>query len=90
MEDYLKFKKMITPIIIQIVFWVGIAGVVIASLFMMFSDGGFFFGLLMLIFGPIAIRMYTEIMILIFNMNDFLREISETLTDIKGVLQKNG
>jgi len=35
MEDYLKFRKMITPTIIQILFWVGVAGAVLGALVMM-------------------------------------------------------
>ena len=35
MEDFLKFRKMITPVIIQVLFWVGVAGTVIAALVMM-------------------------------------------------------
>ena len=31
MEDFLKFRKMITPVIIQVLFWVGVAGTVIAA-----------------------------------------------------------
>ena len=32
MGDFLKFRKMITPVIIQILFWIGAAGMVIAGL----------------------------------------------------------
>ena len=32
MEDFLKFRKMITPVIIQILFWVGVGISVIAGL----------------------------------------------------------
>ena len=40
MEDFIKFRKMITPLIIQILFWVGVAGTVIAALVMMGSSFG--------------------------------------------------
>lgn len=32
MQDFLKFKKMITPIIIQILFWIGALACVIGGL----------------------------------------------------------
>ena len=32
MDDFLKFRKMITPTIIQILFWVGVAGTIIGAL----------------------------------------------------------
>jgi len=40
MQDFIKFRKMITPLIIQILFWVGVAGTVIAALVMMGSSFG--------------------------------------------------
>ena len=32
MEDFLKFRKMFTPVIIQILFWIGVGVSVIAGL----------------------------------------------------------
>ena len=88
MEDFLKFRKMITPVIIQVLFWVGVAGTVIAALVMMatsFSSSGggaqFLGGLVMLVLGPVVVRIYCELLILFFRMN-------ETLTDIKNGLEK--
>ena len=88
MDDFLKFRKMITPAIIQILFWVGVAGSVIAGLVIMGTSfnsyyggvGVFLSGLLMtLVFGPVVVRIYCELLILFFRMN-------ETLTDIKNEL----
>jgi len=89
MEDFIKFRKMITPVIIQILFWVGVAGSILGGLVTMFMsfnayNGGamvFVGGLAMIIFGPIAVRIYCELLILLFRMN-------ETLTDIKTSLAK--
>jgi len=89
MEDFLKFRKMITPVIIQVLFWVGVAGTVIAALVVMAmsfgSSGGgaaqFLGGLVMLVLGPVVVRIYCELLILFFRMN-------ETLTDIKNGLEK--
>jgi hypothetical protein len=89
MEDFLKFRKMITPVIIQVLFWVGVAGTVIAALVVMAlsfgSSGGgaaqFLGGLVMLVVGPVVVRIYCELLILFFRMN-------ETLTDIKNGLAK--
>ena len=89
MEDFLKFRKMITPTIIQILFWVGVAGTVIAALVTMAmsfgSYGGgavsFLGGLVMLVLGPVFVRIYCELLILFFRMN-------ETLTEIKNGLSK--
>ncbi|MCJ7520415.1 MAG: DUF4282 domain-containing protein [Anaerolineaceae bacterium] len=89
MEDFLKFRKMITPVIIQVLFWVGVAGTVIAALVVMAmsfgSHGGgaaqFLGGLVMLVLGPVVVRIYCELLILFFRMN-------ETLTEIKNNLAK--
>jgi hypothetical protein len=89
MEDFLQFRKMITPIIIQILFWVGVAVAVIGALVVMamsFSSSGggaiqFLGGLVMLVVGPVIVRVYCELLILFFRMN-------ETLTEIKNGLAK--
>ena len=89
MEDYLKFRKMITPTIIQILFWVGVAGAVLGALVMMGMSfgrygggaGQFLVGLLFLVIGPVMVRIYCELLILFFRMN-------ETLTEIKNGLAK--
>lgn len=78
MNEYLTFRKMITPTIIQIVFWIGLAAVVISAIAAMFSaEGGFFQGLLLLIFGSIGWRIYCELIIVFFQMNKSLNDIRE-------------
>lgn len=76
MQDFLTFRKMITPIIIQIIFWLGVVGVVITGLVMLFN-GAVGNGLLMILLGPIAVRLYCELLIVFFRINDNLREINE-------------
>lgn len=87
MEDFIKFRKMITPLIIQILFWVGVAGTVIAALVMMAYSfgrygggaGQFLGGLIFLVVGPVMVRVYTELLILFFRMNETLVEIRDLL-----------
>ena len=89
LKDFLSFRKMITPVIIQVLFWVGAVGTVIAALVTMVSSltrygsgaGGFFGGLVMLVIGPVLVRVYCELLILLFRIN-------ETLTEIKSDLSK--
>ena len=80
MKDFLTFRKMITPMIIQILFWIGVAFTVIGGFVTMFT-GGFLPGLGMVILGPIGVRLWTELLIVIFKIND-------TLTDIKNNTDK--
>lgn len=89
MEDFLKFKRMLTPVIIQILFWVGLGVVVLAGLAMMFAGisaqkggGGMVFaGLLMILLGPIFWRVYCELLIVIFSINDTLTEMRDALKE---------
>ena len=83
MEYITSFKKMITPLIIQALYWIGIAGVVIVAFGMMFRRGGFWMGLVYLVLGPIMVRVYAELLIVLFRMHDALNEISDSLKEIK-------
>lgn len=86
-QEYLTFKKMITPIVIQIVFWVLVALCVIVGLFAilrgMAADSAMtmLVGLAQIVIGPLIIRIYCELLIVIFSIND-------TLLDIKGNLHR--
>ena len=87
MDDFLKFRKMITPAIIQVLFWVGVVIAVLGALGTMvssfFRGGGgvvtFFGGLIMLVVGPVIVRIYCELLILFFRMNETLTEIKDNL-----------
>lgn len=83
MGDFLVFRRMITPIIIQIVFWIGVVACVVGGLVVMFviqlpapKAQQFLCGLALLLLGPLAVRVYCEIFIVLFRMN-------QTLTDIR-------
>ena len=89
MEDFLNFKKMLTPIIIKILFWVLVVLVVLAGLASIIGGisadygGGkmVFSGLVMILLGPIAVRIYCELLIVIFSVNDTLTEIKNLMKD---------
>ncbi len=80
---------MITPRLVNFVFWVSAIlcllsglGLMLLSLFSLKIEGiaiGFF---LMLI-GPIIIRVYCELLIVFFRMNETLIEISHALAEKK-------
>ena len=100
MKRFFSFERMITPIIIKILFWIGIVGSFVAGIIVLItiptstiSNGRFPSVLLPLLFGllggiltfaigALITRIYCELMILAFRIN-------ETLTDIKVLLQKN-
>ncbi len=74
MKDYLTFKKMITPMIIQIIFWIGVAAAVVSGLYIMFALS-FVQGLVVLLVGPIMARIWCELVILAFRINENLVDI---------------
>jgi hypothetical protein len=85
--DFINFKKMITPMIIQVLFWVGavlsiLGGLVtMATSFGRYGGGGaqFLGGLLVIVLGPVVVRIYCELLILFFRMNETLSEIKDAL-----------
>src|SRR5690625_7712857 len=96
MEDYLKFRKMITPLIIQILFWIGVVVSVLMGLVMLFGGiaskyggGGMVFsGLQWIVLGPLLTGICWQIMIVVFSIIDSLPDSRRALqqhTDYKTV-----
>jgi hypothetical protein len=83
MQDFLTFRKMMTPIVIQIVFWVGACVCAVLGLVSLFaairmdSASGILLSLLWLVLGPVLVRIYCEIIILFFRIYDVLLEIRQ-------------
>ncbi|MBU0722779.1 DUF4282 domain-containing protein [Patescibacteria group bacterium] len=78
MRDFLTFRKMITPLVIQILFWVGIVTSVFSGIFLIVTaDGGVFVlqGIFLLLLGPLIVRIYCEVLIIFFRINENLVEI---------------
>jgi ribosomal protein S27AE len=81
--DFLTFRRMIVPIIIQILFWIG---VLVCLVFGVVSLAGgtlqsVLAGLLVILIGPLVVRIYCELLIVIFRVN-------ETLTDVRNLLKQ--
>jgi len=74
-NDILFFDKMLTPQIITVVYWLGLAGTVIGGLFTMTQS--FLTGLAILVLGSIAVRVYCEIVIVFFKINESLKVIRD-------------
>lgn len=89
MKDFFSFRRMITPYIIMVIFWLAIIvlvlGMVVASIAVLSTkNNNSILGLCVmwpigLPLGVLVIRIYCELLILFFRMN-------ETLTDIKNAL----
>jgi len=78
MNDFLSFRTMITPVIIKIIFLIGVVCTVIAALLTMLQGGvNVLAGLIFLFVGPLLVRIYCEILIVIFRINETLTEIKQ-------------
>ena len=99
LKSFLSFERMITPVIIKVLFYIGLISSVIGGIIIFFSAvfagfanggfgsillglfGGLILGALTIILGALTARIYAELLILFFRIN-------ETLTDIKTLLQE--
>jgi hypothetical protein len=76
MGEYLNFDKLITPTLVRVLFWISLVAIVLTALGEMFS-GFFWRGVLILVLGPLGARVYCEIVIVIFQINNILTEIRD-------------
>jgi hypothetical protein len=98
-KNFLSFERMITPVIIRILFYIGLIASLVGGVVFFFTTAfvglgwksfgqilwGFVLGglggVLIVFLGVLTARIYAELLILIFRIN-------ETLTDIKTLLQE--
>ena len=67
---------MITPLIIQIFFWIGVAVLIVGGLLTMATGGGIegiVAGLISILLGPIFWRVYCEIIMILFRIEENTR-----------------
>ena len=84
LNKFLYFDEMITPVIIKVIFWIGVALAVISGLGMIVSGigsrygGGIqvLIGLLTIVIGPFLVRIWCEIMVVLFEIHKNLVEIN--------------
>jgi len=74
MKDVLFFDRMLTPQIILVVYWFLLLSSVLSGLGLMFN-GSFFGGLGALIGGVVGSRIFCEMLIVVFKMNEALQAI---------------
>ncbi|MFA7238235.1 MAG: DUF4282 domain-containing protein [Phycisphaeraceae bacterium] len=83
MDEFLSFRKMITPTFIQAIFWIGVVVIVLIALSAFItglrydSAPTLLTGFVWLILGPILWRIYCELLIIIFRIHDVLTEIRD-------------
>lgn len=87
MEEYLTFRKMLTPVVIQVLFWTGVLACLVAGLVMIVSGasarygggGEVLSGVLTLVLGPIIVRIWCEVLIVVFRILDTLTQIKDKI-----------
>ena len=89
MNDFLVFRRMVSPLIIQAIFWIGVVASVIAGLIGIgnsFGEGQAntkileaLLGVAVLLGGPMITRIFCELLILLFRMNETLSDIRSSL-----------
>lgn len=81
MRDVFFFDHMLTPKVITFVYWLLLLGVVASGLATMFGGyggftvGKFFYGLFVMVGGAVAARIWCELLIVLFKMNEALQDI---------------
>jgi hypothetical protein len=80
MRDFLFFDKMLTPKLITVLYWLLMLSVLVSGVGAMFagmgfSFGGFLRGVFMIIVGLLGVRIFCELMIVLFKMNEALQDI---------------
>lgn len=84
MGDFLAFRKMITPTVIQIFFWLGVLVCVIAGLVILTNGDALaavspvpptITAIVVLIVGPLLVRIYCELLMVLFRIYESLRAI---------------
>ena len=95
LKSFFSFERMVTPVIIKVLSWIGLIASIISGLVIFFGGiisgisnsefmtilGGLVGGPLAAILGILVVRIYCELLILFFRIN-------ETLTDIKKLLSE--
>lgn len=87
--EFVMFRRMVAPYVIMVLFWIGLILVIIGGLTTIglgLSQGGngivaALIGAVYLFVGPLMVRLYCEILIVIFRIN-------ETLTDVLDELKR--
>lgn len=79
-KDLLYFDEMLTPKIITVVYWLLLFITIISGLGTMIGGGGivgFLGGIILIITGAIAVRIWCELLIVIFKIHQNLKKLAD-------------
>ena len=75
MKEFLNYKTMVTPGIVKILSYIGMVVALIAGLLAMAVDP--LTGIATAILGPIAVRIYAEVMLIMFEIHGELKKLND-------------
>lgn len=86
-HDFLRFRKLITPLVIEVIFWlltVGLLGLGVISIVGADTDypggtAGLVWGILMILLGPVFARIGCELVLVQFGIHRTLRGIRDVM-----------
>jgi hypothetical protein len=64
---------MIAPTVIEVVFWIAVAGVLISGVAQLGQN--VVAGLLIIVLGPLVARIYAELLLVLFRINDAVQDM---------------
>lgn len=79
MREFFSFDTMIIPKIVPIIYWLLLAGVLFSGLgyiFSSFSLTGLLVGLLTMAIGALVARVWCELTIVLFKINDNIKKLA--------------
>lgn len=79
MRDFLTFRRMITPLLVQVLFWVAILLFIFIAIIDIIHHVNWRIILEIIILGPLVTRIVCELIILAFRINDHLAAIRTNL-----------
>jgi hypothetical protein len=75
-KSVLFFDDMLTPKIITVIYWLGLISVIFGAVMMIFT-GNFFKGLGLLVFGAIGVRVWCELLIVMFKIHENIKRLAD-------------
>jgi len=82
MKDFVTFRRMLAPVLVQVIFWGGVLLCIVSGIVTIATRHEWLLGLETLIVGPIFFRLACELIILFFRMNETLTDIHHQLTHV--------
>lgn len=83
MKDFITFRKMISPILIQVLFWIAVFFFIVTAIIDILKGADFRIIFMVLILGPLVTRIICEFLIICFRIHDDLEQIKSQLTPKK-------